>query len=204
MAIALVPLGIAMALIVHYTNIVVTIDDADWQYVLQRPNFAHILKLSFAPIVGGGLAMLFAGLIATSIFGREGRFLPLAMTATLYSLFLPVLVGLLLPANLLILDVTGLSFSELTVGEAVSSWVWGTPFFVLTYAMTGVVIALWAGISAVLMAAVVFRYIGPNRASFSVGLTTAATTIMGASVVLLVMFGPLAIFEILFNRFRIS
>lgn len=204
MAIALVPLGIAMALVVHYVNIVVTIDDADWQYVLHRPNFAHILKLSIAPFIGGGLAILFAGIIATSIFGREGRFLPLATAASLYGLFLPLLVGLLLPANLFLLDVLGLSFSGLSVGEAVSSWVWGTPFFVLTYAVTGVKIALWAGIGAVLMGAAIFRYIGPNRAWFSVGLTTAATAIVGVTVVLLVMFGPMAIFEILFNRFRLD
>ena len=69
MAFALVHLGIAMALIVHYTNIVVTIDEADWKYVLHRTNFVIILKLSIAPFIGGGIAMLVAGIIATAIAG---------------------------------------------------------------------------------------------------------------------------------------
>lgn len=77
MAISLVPLGIAMALIMHYTNIVVAIDDADWQYVLHRPVLVNVMKLSLAPILGGGIAMLIAGLIATAIAGREGRYLSL-------------------------------------------------------------------------------------------------------------------------------
>lgn len=204
MAIAMVPLGIAMALIVQYTNIVVLLDDADWQYVLQRPNFAHVLKLSFAPLVGGALAMLFAVIIATSVAGREGRFFPFIVTVVLYTVFLPVLVGLLLPANLFILDITGLSFVELSVGEAFSSWIWSTPFFVLTYALTGVKQALWAGVGSVLLAAAVFRYMGPNTAVFSLGRTTAATTVAGALAVVIIMFGPLGIFEILFNMFRME
>ena len=91
MAIALVPFGIAMALILQYINIIVAIDDADWQYVLQRPNFIHILKLSIAPIIGGGAAMLIAGLIATAVAGREGRILPFFMTAIIYTLLMPFL-----------------------------------------------------------------------------------------------------------------
>ncbi|GIT19453.1 MAG: hypothetical protein CM1200mP39_22590 [Dehalococcoidia bacterium] len=44
--------------------------------------------------------MLVAGIIATAIAGREGRYLPLVLTVVLYTLFLPIIVGLLLPANL--------------------------------------------------------------------------------------------------------
>lgn len=202
MVIALVPLGIAMALIVNYTYIIVAIDNADWRYVLERPNFMHILKLSLAPVIGGGFAMLFAGSIATTVFGREGRFLPLMMTAVLYSIFLPLLVGLLLPVNLLFLDVTGLSLSGLSTGDAVSNWIFGTPFFVATYTLTGIKSALWAGIGAVLLAAAVFRYMGPNRATFSVGRTTAVTLAVAAAATGVIMFGPLTIFEVLFDNFR--
>lgn len=202
MAIALVPLGIAMALIVQYTNIVVAIDDADWQYILHRPNFVNIMKLSLAPFIGGGIAMLFAALLATAIAGREGRIWPLALTAMLYSIIMPVLVGLLLPANLFLLDVTGLSVIEVSVGDAVSLWVFGTPFFVVTYTLTGIKQALWAGTGAVLLAAAVFRYVGPNRTVFSVGWTTAATLVVATAAAVLVMFGPLAIFEVLFDQFR--
>ena len=204
MAVALVPLGIAMALIVHYTNIVVTIDDADWQYVLHRPNFVNILKLSVAPFIGGGMAMLGAGVVATAIAGREGRYLPLVLTVVMYTLFLPIIVGLLLPANLFLLDVTGLSVVEVSIGEALSAWVWGTPFFVLTYTLTGFKQALWAGVGAVVIAAAVFRFIGPNHAAFSVRRTTAVTTGIGLLTVLVIMFGPIGIFEILFNEFRIG
>ena len=202
MAFALVPLGIAMALIVHYTNIVVTIDEADWQYVLHRPNFVNILKLSIAPFIGGGIAMLAAGIIATAIAGREGRYLPLVLTVVLYTIFLPIIVGLLLPANLFLLDVTGLSVVEVSVGEALSAWIWGTPFFVLTYALTGFKQAFWAGIVSVVLAAGVFRFIGPNHVDFSVRRTTAVTTAVGFVVVVVIMFGPIGIFEHLFNEFR--
>ncbi|MDP7484965.1 MAG: hypothetical protein QF476_02775 [Dehalococcoidia bacterium] len=204
MAIALVPFGIAMAFIVQYINIVVAIDDADWQYVLHRPNFSHILKLSPAPFIGGGLAMLFAGLIATSVAGREGRFLPYFMTAIFYAIFMPLLVSLLLPANLFILEILGLTFSERTAGEAFSSWIWSTPFFVLTYTMTGMKQAFWAGIGSMLMAIGVFRFMGPNSPQFSLSRMTLATTAIGAAVVVVVMFGPLGIFEVLFNSFRIT
>ena len=175
MAIALVPLGIAMALIVHYINIVVTIDHADWQYVLHRPNFVNILKLSVAPFIGGGIAMLGAGVVATAVAGREGRYLPLVLTVVMYTLFLPIVVGLLLPANLF-----------------------------LTYTLTGVKQALWAGIGAVVLAAAVFRFIGPNHAAFSVRRTTAVTTGIGLLTVLFIMFGPIGVFELLFNEFRID
>lgn len=204
MAIALVPFGIAMALIVQYINIVVAIDEADWQYVLHRPNFSHILKLSPAPILGGGFAMLFAGLVAASVFGREGRFLPYAMVAAVYSLAMPILVSLLLPANLFLLEITGLTFSERTAGEAFSSWIWSTPFFVLTYAMTSVKQAFWGGVGSVLLAAGVFRYMGPSSVTFSANRTVLATSAVSVLVVVIVMFGPLGIFELLFNSFRIT
>lgn len=202
MVIALVPLGIAMALIVNYTYILVAVDDADWRYVLHRPNFAHILKLSLAPLIGGGVAMFIAGSIATSVFGREGRFLPLVMTALMYSIFLPLLVGLLLPVNLFLLDVTGLSLSGISFGNAMENWIFGTPFFVATYTLTGIKSALWAGIGAALLAAAVFRYIGPNSAAFSTGRTTAVTLAVAAASAAVVMFGPLSIFELIFNSFR--
>ena len=202
MAIALVPLGIAMALIVQYTNIVVAIDDADWQYVLHRPNFVNIMKLSGAPFIGGGIGMLFAALIATAIAGREGRIWPLAITALLYSIIMPVMVGLLLPANLFLLDVLGLSVLDLSVSEALSLWIFGTPFFVFTYTLTGIKQALWAGAGAVLLGAAVFRYIGPNRAVFSVSRTTAATLGVATVAAVIVMFGPLTVFEFIFTHFR--
>ncbi len=202
MAIALVPLGIAMALIVQYVNIVVAIDDADWQYVLHRPNFVSIMKLSIAPFIGGGIGMLLAALIATAIAGREGRVWPLTLTALLYGIIMPVIVGVLLPLNLLMLDLLGLSVVELSVGDALSLWVFGTPFFVVTYTLTGIKQALWAGIGAVLLAAAVFRFIGPNRTAFSISRTTAVTVIVGAAAATVVMFGPLAIFEVLFDQFR--
>jgi len=204
MAIALVPFGIAMALIVQYINIVVALDDADWQYVLHRPNFSHILKLSPAPIIGGGAAMLLAALISTSVAGREGRFLPYFMTAIFYALFMPLMVSLLLPANLFVLEITGLTFSEQTAGEAFSSWIWSTPFFVLTYTMTSMKQAFWAGIGSVLLGAGVFRFMGPNGDTFSLSRTVGVTSVVSIVALLVVMFGPLGIFEILFDSFRIT
>ncbi|MDP6667657.1 MAG: hypothetical protein QF357_09710 [Dehalococcoidia bacterium] len=202
MAIALVPLGIAMALIVNYTNIVVAIDDADWQFVLHRPNFVNILKLSVAPFIGGGVGMLLAVMLATSIAGREGRFWPFALTAFFYSVFMPLLVGLLLPANLFLLDVTGLSVFELSFGEALSAWIWGTPFFVFTYTLTGIKQGVWAGIGAVLLGAAIFRYVGPNQVVFSAWRTTVVTMAVAALAAGVMLFGPLGIFELLFNQFR--
>ena len=146
--------------------------------------------------------MLAAGIIATAIAGREGRYLPLVLTVVLYTLFLPIIVGLLLPANLFFLDVTGLSVVEVSVGEALSAWIWGTPFFVFTYALTGFKQAFWAGIASVVLAAGVFRFIGPNHVDFSVRRTAAVTTAVGFVVVAVIMFGPLGIFEHLFNEFR--
>jgi hypothetical protein len=204
MAIAIIPFGIAMALVVQYINIVVAIDDADWRYVLQRPNFSHILKLSLAPIIGGGVSMFFAGLIATSVAGREGRYLPYLMTAIIFALTMPILVSTLLPANLFLLEITGLTFSESSAGQAFSSWIWSTPFFVLTYAMTGMKQAIWGGAASVLLAASVFKFNGPNSDSFSLIRSLAITSAVSLVVVLVVMFGPLGIFEILFDSFRIT
>jgi hypothetical protein len=202
MAIVMVPLGIAMALIVHYTNIVVAIDDADWQYVLHRPDLVNVMKLSIAPFIGGGVAMLIAGMIATQIAGREGRFLPFLITIFIYTIFMPISVGLLLPANLLLLDVLGQSVVDVTVGEAVSAWIWGTPFFVLTYTLTGIKQAFWAGLGSVLLTSAVFWFSGPNRQVFSVARTTVVTSGIGAAVVALIFVGPLSVFELLFNWFR--
>lgn len=202
LAISLVPLGIAMALVMHYTNIVVAIDDADWQYVLHRPALVNVMKLSLAPLLGGGIAMLIAGLLATAIAGREGRYLPLALTVFMYMIFMPLTVGLLLPANLFLLDVTGLSVVDVSVGDAISSWIWGTPFFVLTYAMTGMKQAFWAGAGAVLIGTAVFRFMGPNSQTFSLKKTLGVTSLVGLFVVIVIFFGPLGIFELLFNQFR--
>ncbi|MBT4943861.1 MAG: hypothetical protein HON31_07635 [Chloroflexi bacterium] len=204
MAIVIVPFGIAMALIVQYINIVVAIDDADWQYVLQRPNFSHILKLSPAPIIGGGVSMFIAGLIATSVAGREGRILPYLMTAIIFAITMPILVSTLLPANLFLLEITGLTFSDNTPGEAFSSWIWSTPFFVLTYAMTGMKQAIWAGVASVLLAAGVFKFNGPNSDSFSLIRSLLITSLVSLAVLFGVMFGPIGIFEVLFDSFRIT
>jgi hypothetical protein len=204
MAVALIPLGIAMAVIMHYTNIVVAIDDADWQFVLHRPALINVIKLSIAPIIGGGVAMLIAGLISTAIAGREGRYLPLILTVFLYMIFMPVSVGLMLPANLFLLDLIGLSVVDVSVGEAISSWIWGTPFFVLTYAMTGMKQAFWAGVGAVAIGSVIFQFLGPNSQNFKVSKTLSATSLAGIFVIAVIVFGPLGIFEILFNQFRAS
>ena len=204
MAIALVPLGISMAMIMHYTNIVVVIDDSDWQYVLHRPNFTNILRLSIAPFIGGGVAMLAAAMVATSVAGREGWFLPHALMVACYSLFMPLLVGVLLPANLFLLNIAGLSAVDVSIREALSAWIWGTPFFVLEYTLTGIKQAFWAGMTAALVCTFIFRYIGPNCDSFSIGKTTAVTTLVAVLAAVVMMFGPLPIFELLFNQFRIT
>ena len=204
MAIAIIPFGIAMALIVQYINIVVAIDDADWQYVLHRPNFSHILKLSLAPIIGGAVSMFIAGLIATSVAGREGRFLPYLMTAIIFAITMPLTVSTLLPANLFLLEITGLTFSESTAGEAFASWIWSTPFFVLTYAMTGMKQAIWAGVGSVLLAAGVFKFSGPNSDNFSLIRSLVITSAVSMVAFWIVMFGPLGIFEVMFDSFRIT
>ena len=147
--------------------------------------------------------MLAAGIIATAIAGREGRYLPLVITVVMYTIFLPINLGLLIPANLFLLDITGLSVVEVSVGDALSAWIWGTPFSVFIYILTSVKQALWAGIGAVVLAAAVFRFMGPNHVAFSVGRTTAVTTGIGLLTVLVIMFGPIGVFEILFNEFRI-
>ena len=55
-----------------------------------------------------------------------------------------------------------------------------------------------------MLAAAVFRFIGPNHAAFSVRRTTAVTTGIGLLTVLFIMFGPIGVFELLFNEFRIG
>ena len=117
---------------------------------------------------------------------------------------MPLLVGVLLPANLFLLDVTGLSVIELSVGDALSAWIFGTPFFVLTYTMTGIKQGIWAGFGGVLIAAGVFRYLGPNREVFSVGRTTIGTFLAATIIAAVFMFGPLGIFEVLFNEFQVD
>jgi F0F1-type ATP synthase membrane subunit a len=146
--------------------------------------------------------MLVAGLIATAMAGREGRYLPLILTVFLYMVFMPVSVGLMLPVNLFLLDVTGLSLVDVSIGEAISSWIWGTPFFVLTYAMTGMKQAFWAGAGAVAIGSVIFQFLGPNSQNFNVNKTLAVTSIAGLFIVGIIMFGPLGIFEMLFKQFR--
>jgi hypothetical protein len=117
---------------------------------------------------------------------------------------MPLLVSTLLPANLFLLEITGLTFSENTAGEAFSSWIWSTPFFVLTYAMTGMKQAIWAGAASVLLAAGVFKFNGPNSDSFSLIRSLLITALVSLAVLFLVMFGPLGIFEVLFDSFRIT
>jgi hypothetical protein len=53
-----------------------------------------------------------------------------------------------------------------------------------------------------LMAAAVFRYMGPNSSRFSLARTTAATAVASSVVVVVIMFGPLGIFKLLFDWFR--
>ena len=61
-----------------------------------------------------------------------------------------------------------------------------------------------AGIGAGVLGAGVFRYVGPNRAVFSVGRTTIATLAVAVVAAAIVMFGPLGVFELIYNNFRVT
>ena len=68
----------------------------------------------------------------------------------------------------------------------------------------GIKQAFWAAMTAALVCTFIFRYIGPNCDSFSIGKTTTVTTFVAVLVAAVMMFGPLPIFELLFNQFRIT
>jgi len=70
--------------------------------------------------------------------------------------------------------------------------------------MTGMKQAIWAGVASVLLAAGVFKFNGPNSDSFSLIRSLLITSLVSLAVLFGVMFGPIGIFEVLFDSFRIT
>ena len=203
MLLALLPIGAALATMLQFMDISATLDDADYYYVLDRPPLDVYARL-FVP-------SLLAGLIATggvvwlfTFVSESGSALwRMIVIGLMYGVLMPVLSGLLMPLNLFVLSVSGLSrvSNQGTLTDQLGDWVFDTPAHAYLGWLLGVPHAIVAGLIMAGLGWLVMRAAGP------IGNPARALPIsllglgVAAVIVGLMMVGPFGFFEYWFNQY---
>ncbi|MCH8102105.1 MAG: hypothetical protein IIB28_02970, partial [Chloroflexi bacterium] len=106
---ALLPIGIALAMILQYLEILKLLDGADWRYQVDRAPMDVYLRIVAPAVVAGAVATAAATLLFTKEAEALGTPWRLFLIGVGYGVLLPVLIGVLMPLTLFVWSVSGLS-----------------------------------------------------------------------------------------------
>lgn len=173
-----------MALIIPYMQIVITLQDADYRYILERPDWATYARLAAPALFAGPISV---GIVVL-VFRQLDELLPtivrMLIVGAAFGAIMPFLTGLLTPLNLFVIGVTGVSnvSGQGSVQQMIGDWVFSTPMFTFLlwadWLGPGIVFGLIAGLlfwGIVKIAGPIDR---PERAKFIFGGSVAVSAVL--------------------------
>lgn len=201
--VALMPLAAAMALIIPYMQIVLTLQDADYYYVLSRPEWSVYFRLAGAALFAGPLSVL----IIYFVFKQFDDFVPslikMLITGVAFGLVMPLLTGVLTPLNLFVIGITGVSnvTGQGSVQQMLGDWVFSTPLFTFLFWADWLGPGIFFGLIAGVLFWLVARFTGPIEQASRARYIFAGSTVVALGVLFLVTIWPFWLFEFMFETF---
>lgn len=200
---AFLPLSIAMALIIPYMQIVITLQDADYYYILERPDWGTYLRLASPALFAGPIA---AGIVVLA-FRQFDDLMPtvgrMAILGAAYGFIMPFLTGLFTPLNLFVIGITGVSnvSGQGSVQQMIGDWVFSTPMFTFLFWIDWLGPSIAFGLVAGLIFWAVARLMGPVENAARAKWIFAGSAFASAVILVLVMVWPFGLFSFMFETF---
>ncbi len=192
-----------MALIIPYLQIVITLQDADYYYILDRPAWATYFRLAGAALFAGPLSIILIYLVFKQFDELMPSFLKLMIVGLAYGIVMPLITGLLTPLNLFVIGITGVSnvTGQGSVQQMLGDWVFSTPMFTFLFWAEWMGPSIFFGLVAGAIFWVIARFAGPIESPERARRFYAASSVAAVIVLFLVTIWPFALFEFLFESF---
>ena len=196
-------LGAALACVMMYISVPVTMKEETYRYVIERPVLSAFFKYASAAIVGGALTAALVSYVASEVAGPEPGPFKMATIGFLYGVLMPSVTGFMVPVNLFFVRILNLSAvtTDQSLPEELLDLAFGTPRFTFFHGMASMYQGMAAG--AVLFVLgwgvlsarklTVSRILAHRPVLVSLALSLAIT--------LLTMAGPFGVFESLVRWF---
>ena len=201
--ITLLPLGTALAAIFQYLALIDLLDSADYRYQLTRPDMDVYLRLVFPAVIGGFLATAIVAGVFTFLAEAAESAWRLLTIGFFYGMIMPLLLGLFMPINLFILEITNLTrvTGQGSLEDQIGDLLFGIPGSVYLSWILDTGSGIMAGLAMAVLAFAIFHLVGPlskpGRGP-AIALAGAGT---GVLILFLVIAGPFPILEFLFEQY---
>lgn len=199
----LLPLGAVLGMVNQYLSILEQLDEADYYYILDRVDMSVYLRLVAPALLGGVISVIAATALFSFVVDAGSALWRLLVIGLLYGVMMPALVGFLMPLNLFLVSVTGLSRVEGQGGfeSQFGDLIFSTPAHTYLAVLFNLGPGLVSGIFMAGIAWILIRVAGPlSNPARARGLVLAG---FGTGIVIMaaVTAGPFPITEFLFDRY---
>ncbi len=197
------PIAAAMALIIPYMQIVITLQDADYYYILERPDWGVYTRLAGAALFAGPLSVVIIYFVFKQFDELVPSFIKMLIVGGSFGILMPLLTGILTPLNLFVIGITGVSnvTGQGSVQQMLGDWVFSTPLFTFLFWSDwlgpGILFGLIAGVILWLVAKISGPIERPDRAKF----IFAGSSVAALGILFLVTVWPNWLFEFMFETF---
>ncbi len=197
----LLPLGAVLGMVNQYLSILEQLDDADYYYVLDRVDTGVYLRLVAPALLAGIISAIAATALFSFVVDAGSALWRLLAIGLLYGIMMPALAGFLMPLNLFLLSVTGVSRVSGQGGfeSQIGDLIFSTPAHTYLAVLFNIGPGLVSGLIMAGIAWILLRVAGPlSNPARARGLVLAG---FGTGVVIMaaVTAGPFPITEFLFN-----
>ena len=197
----LLPLGAVLGMVNQYLSILEQLDDADYYYILDRVDISTYLRLVIPALLAGIISVVAITAVFSFVVDAGSALWKLLIIGFGYGILMPALAGFLMPLNLFLLNVTGISRVSGQGGfqSEVGNLIFDTP----AHTYLSIIFNIGPGIvSGVIMAGiawVLLRATGPLSHPGRAPLIVGAGVGTGVVIMAAVLVGPFSITEFLFN-----
>ncbi len=208
----MLPLGTAIAIAAYYLDISTRIAIPvllELQEQAEIPgkraeyeNLGAFVRLAPSAVVAGFAAAWFA-VWAGTYYRRNFIASMYFLIGAAYSLVFTGLLGVLIPLNLFVLKVAGMSIADAQIPRSDEVTAFGNVpvLFPLSYLITGMERGIWAGATMIILALVAIRIAGGVGFVARATRTTIVSSILAVFVAVMLLFGPIGTQQFLFDRF---
>ena len=197
----LLPLGAVLGMVNQYLSILEQLDNADYYYILDRVDTGVYLRL-VAPALLGGIISAVAVTAAFSFVADAGSALwQLIVIGLLYGVLMPTLAGFLMPLNLFLLSVIGVSrvSGQGGIQSQIGDLIFSTPAHTYLALLFNIGPGMVSGLFMAGVAWVLLRVAGPLADPAKAPWLVLAGFGVGVVIMAGVMAGPFSITGFLFN-----
>ncbi len=203
---ALLPLtiAIAIALIIPYMQIVLTLQDADYYYILDRPDWPTYLRLAGPALFAGPIAAGIVVIVWSQLDDLLPTFGRMVVFGAAFGAIMPFLMGLLTPLNLFIIGVTGVSnvSGQGSVQQMIGDWVFSTPMFTFLFWADWLGPGIMLGALTGVLFWLIVRVAGPISDAKKWPQLIGSSLLAGAVILMLVTVWPFGLFSYMFETLQ--